>query len=89
MRGKHGSIFIKRQCTFITGKEEPKKLENYPTYAKISLLQSLLKEMTSIKERFEDNKNDILKKIRKNCSLYYKNKISTKEIYDYCISNNP
>ena len=89
IRGKHGSIFIKRQCTFIAGKEEPKKLENYPTYAKISLLQSLLKEMTSIKERFEDNKNDILKKIRKNCYLYYKNKISTKEIYDYCMSNNP
>ena len=89
-RDKHGSIFIKKQFTLIGGNEDPKTLlEKLPTYSKISLLQALLKEMTSIKERFEDNRKDLLEKIGNNCNLIYKNKIGIKEIYDYCKSNSP
>ena len=82
---KRGSMFIEQQ----TGeKENPMKLiEKLPTYTKISILQGLLKEMTSIKERFEDNKKDMLDKIKKNCYDYYKSKIDMKEIFDYCLSN--
>jgi hypothetical protein len=89
-RDKHGSIFIKKQFTLIGGNEDPKTLlEKLPTYSKISLLQALLKEMTSIKERFEDNRKDLLEKIGNNCNSIYKNKIGIKEIYDYCKSNSP
>ena len=41
--------------------------------------------MTSIKERFEDNKKDLLEKIKNNCYEFYKNKIRVEEIYDYCL----
>ena len=72
----------------IDKKEEPMKIiERLPTYTKISILQSLLKEMVSIKERFEDNKKNLLEKIKNNCYEYYKSKIGMKEIYDYCLSN--
>ena len=64
-------------------------IEKLPTYKKICILQGLLKEMKSIKERFEDNKQHMLDKISKNCYNYYKNKIGMKEIYDYCQSNSP
>ena len=64
-------------------------IEKLSTYKKICLLQGLLKEMKSIKERFEDNKKQMLEKITHNCFNYYKSKIGMKEIYDYCISNNP
>ena len=58
-----------------------------PTYSKISILQGLLKEITSTKERFEDNKNNLINEIKNNCIDYYKSKIGMKEIYDYCLSN--
>ena len=45
--------------------------------------------MKSIKERFEDNKEDMLERIKKNCYNYYNSKIGMKEIYDYCESENP
>ena len=82
---KRGSMFIEQQ----TGeKQNPMKLiEKLPTYTKISILQGLLKEMSSIKERFEDNKKDMLEKIKRNCYDYYKCKIDMKEIFDYCLSN--
>ena len=66
-----------------------KKIEKLPTYIKICLLQGLLKEMKSIKERFEDNKKLLLKKIKNNCYNFYKSKIGMKEIYDYSTTNNP
>ena len=88
IKKKRGSIFIEQQFNQIGNKEDPMKLiEKLPTYTKISILQGLLKEMSSIKERFEDNKNIMLDKIKKNCYDYYKNKIGMKEIYDYCLSN--
>ena len=86
---KRGSFLIEQQCNQIGEKEEPMKLiEKMPTYSKISILQGLLKEMTSTKERFEDNKNNLLNQIKNNCYEYYKNKIGMKEIYDYCLSNH-
>ena len=59
------------------------------TYDKIYVLQSLLKEMKSIKERLEENIDEMLKKISENCFFYYKSKIEIKEIFDYCQTNNP
>ena len=68
LKKKRGSIFIEQQFNKIGQNEDPIKLiEKLPTYTKISILQGLLKEMTSIKERFEDNKNDMLNKIKINC----------------------
>ena len=64
-------------------------ISKLPTYKKICILQGLLKEMKSIKERFEDNKEDMLERIKKNCYNYYNSKIGMKEIYDYCESENP
>ena len=88
--GKRGSLFIEQQFDQIGVNENPIKLiEQLPTYTKITILQGLLKEMSSIKERFEDNKNEMLEKITKNCYFYYKNKIGMKEVYDYCKSNAP
>ena len=90
MASKRGSLFIEQQFDQIGANEDPIKLiEQLPTFTKISILQGLLKEMSSIKERFEDNKNDMLEKIKKNCYFYYKNKIGMKEVYDYCKTNAP
>ena len=63
-------------------------IESLPTFSKIGLAQNLLKEMYSLKERFEDNKNKMIDKIEQNCLKYYKNKIYSKEIYDYFETNN-
>ena len=68
--------------------QELEKIEKYTTFNKIKKLQTLLKEMISMKKRFEINKNKITDKINKNCFNYYNNKIKMKEIYDYCESNN-
>ena len=83
------SVFLSQQEQ-LGDKDDPMTIiEKYPTYKKICLLQGLLKEMKSIKERFEDNKKDMLEKISQNCYNYYKIKIGMKEIYDYCKSINP
>ena len=59
-----------------------------PTFNKICLAQNLLKEMNSLKERFDDNKNKMINEIGQNCFKYYKKKITAKEIFDYFESNN-
>ena len=59
-----------------------------PTFNKICLAQNLLKEMNSLKERFEENKNKLINEINQNCFKYYKKAITSKEIYDYFNSNN-
>ena len=64
-------------------------IETLPTYEKICILQNMLKEMISIKGRFEKNKNIMLERIKANCKEYYKDQIGMKAIFDYCKSNNP
>ena len=87
---KRGSSYLKRHSKQFSIEGDPMEIiEKLPTYKKICLLQGLLKEMKSIKERFEDNKEEMLGKIKKNCFNYYKSKIGMKEIYDYCESDNP
>ena len=72
-------------------KEE--NLYNYvrklPTIQKIFIVQNLLKEMKSIKERFNDNKQKMIDKIDSNSFKYFKNAILIKQIYDYSCSKNP
>ena len=89
-RGKKYSIFLEYQSNQLGNKGDLMKIiEKLPTIKKINLLQGLLKEMKSIKERFENNKKDMLEKISKNSYNYYKSKIGMKKIYDYCKSDNP
>ena len=63
-------------------------IDSLSTFNKIIMAQSLLKEMYSLKERFEENKDKMVEKIVQNSYKYYKNKLNLKEIYDYFESNN-
>ena len=58
------------------------------TFNKICIAQNLLKEMYSLKERFEENQNKMIGQIEQNCIKFFKNKLHSKEIYDYFESNN-
>ena len=73
----------------ISKKNEDKKYESLTTFEKIIELQNLLKEMNSIKERFEYNKDKMNEKLYLNCYNYYNDKVYMKEIFDYCISRKP
>ena len=89
---KRGSSYLEKQSTQYgdnTDGDPVEIISKLPTYKKICILQGLLKEMKSIKERFEDNKEDMLERVKKNCYNYYNSKIGMKEIYDYCESENP
>ena len=78
------------QISDVSSDEDPIKIiDKLPTYAKICILQGLLKEMKSIKERFIDNQRRMLEILEKNCFNYYKSKIGIKEIFNYCESNRP
>ena len=59
---------------------------NISTFEKICKLQSLLKEVASMKERFVNNKEKMIIQIEKNCFNFFKSKIAIKEIYDYISS---
>ena len=67
-------------------------LHNYikrlPTIQKICIVQNLLKEMISIKDRFDDNKQEMIDKMDSNSFKYFKNSILIKQIYDYCESSS-
>ena len=64
--------------------EELEQIQLLPTFNKISICQALLKELISKKERFEENKNKMIEKIRSYTYLYYRNIIYSKEINDNC-----
>ena len=66
-----------------------KKNSSLTTFEKIVLLQNLLKEMVSIKDRFEENKDKMIEKLYLNCYSYFNYKVYMKEIFDYCISRKP
>ena len=86
---KQFSQFLDHQSTQLDENGDIIKIiEKLPTYKKVCLLQGLLKEIKSIRTRFEDNKKFILGKIKKNCYNYYKSKIGMKDVYDYSLSNN-
>ena len=72
----------------ILDEETMQKLEKYPTFKKICILQSSLKLMQSVKQRFEFNKKDVLRKLKENCRVYYKYKILSKNIFDHCKLNS-
>ena len=75
--------------SFFKNEEEMYKyIEGLPTIQKIFIVQNLLKEMKSIKFRFEENKDKMKEKIDLNSFKYFKNKILIKEIYDYCQEDN-
>ena len=87
---KQYSVYLEQQSNQLCMEGDlMASIEKLPTYKKICLLQGLLKEMKSIKERFEDNKKAMLKKIKNNCYNFYKSKISMKEIFDYSTTSNP
>ena len=72
-----------------TSKDKNGDLQSLSTIQKILLLQRKLKELTSSKKRFEDNKKKMLQKLDLNSQTYFKNKIYIKKIFDYCISHKP
>ena len=90
LKQKRYSVFFEQSSNPLVKKRDLMGIiEQATTYKKICLLQVLLKEMKSIKERFEDNKKDMLEKITRNCFNYYKSRVGMKEIFDYCKSDNP
>jgi len=86
---KRGSNCIEELSNQFGSGEPMEIIEKLPTYKKICILQGLLKEMKSTKERFEDNKKELLEKLSNNCYNFYKSKLGMKEIYDYCNSSDP
>ena len=86
---KRGSNCIEELSNQFGSGEPMEIIEKLPTYKKICILQGLLKEMKSTKERFEDNKKELLEKLSNNCYNFYKSQLGMKEIYDYCNSSNP
>jgi len=79
---------LKKVYTLSNKDEDYNQIELLPIFNKISLVQALLKEMLSIKERFEENKNKMLEKIQFYCFKYYKRLVLSKEIYDNCNIKN-
>ena len=82
------SSLLKKSTIKEIEQQELEKIEKLTTFNKIIKLQKLLKEVISKKKRFEINKKNMLEKINQNCFNYYKSKISMKEIFDYCQSND-
>ena len=74
---------------FKTEEELYEYVEKLPTIQKIFIVQNLLKEMMSIKDRFEENKEKMIEKIDSNSFKYFKNLILIKEKYGYILSDNP
>ena len=68
--------------------QELERIEKMSTFDKVAKLQNILKEISSMKIRFEANKDRILEKIKDNTFKFYENKINIKEILDYCQSDN-
>ena len=64
--------------------EDIKTIELLPIFNKINISQYLLKEMISRKERFDENKNKMVGKIKYYCYTYYKNLLLSKEINEKC-----
>ena len=57
------------------------------SFNKLKKLQISLKEENALKDIFYDNKDELLKKIEKNCYEYYKERIKIQHIYDNNNSN--
>ena len=87
-KGTTTNAVVKKNLTKEKEQQELEKIEKLPTFEKVLKLQNLLKEISSMKIRFEKNKNQILENINKNTFNYYERKIKMKRIYDYCQSNN-
>ena len=87
-KGTTTNAVVKKNLTKEKEQQELEKIEKLSTFEKVLKLQNLLKEISSMKIRFEKNKNQILENINKNTFNYYESKIKMKRIYDYCQSNN-
>ena len=57
------------------------------SFNKLKKLQISLKEENALKDIFYVNKDELLKKIEKNCYEYYKEKIKIQKFYDNNNSN--
>ena len=87
--GTNQTTNISKKLDIKEGNQTPTDyIESLPTFNKLCLAQSLLKEMYSLKGRFEENKTKMIGQLDQNSFKYYKNKLNSKEIYDYFESNN-
>lgn len=79
----------KKKLELIEEINKERELEKLPSFKKIVILQNLVKELHSMKERFKINANKMKEEIYLNCYNYFNNKVYMKEIFDYCISLKP
>ena len=62
-------------CNLKNEKELYDYIEKLPTIQKLFIVQNLLKEMMSIKDRFKENKEKMKEKIESNCYKYFRDTI--------------
>ena len=73
--------------SFYTTNRSTLNLNSICTFDKVIMVQKLLRELSSKKEKFKENINQYTEKINNKCYTYFKDKIYIKEILDYCSSN--
>ena len=78
-----------KKISYTSKHNELTKINSLNTFNKIILLQNLLNNLTSVKNRFEGIYQKTINKIQTQSFNYFKYKIYMKEIFDYCLNNNP
>ena len=69
--------------------KKPPKIEKFNTLKKVMELQHNLKMLSSIKNKFKENRDKMMDKLKKGCINYYKHKINMKRIFDYSCGKEP
>ena len=62
--------------------------EKKSTFKLLISLQESLKELLSIKRRFQENKDTMIERLKQSSVAYYKSKIGIKKIFDFIAHNN-
>ena len=67
---------------------ENSDLKSLSTIQKVLILQNLLKEFTSKKQIFINERENLLSKIDNKCYQYFKGRINVKKAFDYILNND-
>ena len=67
---------------------ENSDLKSMSTIQKVLILQNLLKEFTSKRQIFFNEKENLLSKIDNKCYQYFKGRINVKKAFDYILKND-
>ena len=68
--------------------DENSDLKSLSTIQKVLILQNLLKEFTSKKQIFINERENLLSKIDNKCYQYFKGRINVKKAFDYILKND-